>query len=170
VNAPPPAKKSVLPIVLAVVGGVLLLGVAIVGILAVLGIAGFRSYLSKAKTAEGQSSVSLLARGVARCAESRGGSALPDSAGPVPASLAAVSGRKYMSAPSDWSADAFECASFRMSLPQYFQYEWVKRSDAAGTATARADLDGDGTAEVVLEADVSCGGGRCSAAPVRQTH
>jgi type II secretory pathway pseudopilin PulG len=167
-NAPPPQKKSVLPIILAVVGGVLVVGIVLVGILAALGIAGFRSYLSKAKTAEGQASVTELALGAARCGGTRGGK-LPDSAGPVPASLSAVSGRKYMSAPTDWSADAFECASFSMGMPQYFQYEWAKRSDAEGTAMARADLDGDGTAEVVLEADVTCSGGRCSAAPVRQT-
>lgn len=161
--------KSTLVIVLMVVGGVLAAVVVIVGILAALGISGFRSYLSRAKAAEGQAEVQRLARGIARCAEGGGVAAasdptLPPSAPPVPASLGDVSGRKYMSSPTDWSQPTYKCASFEISMPQYFQYEWQLTGPGSGKAIARADLDGDGKVDQEYSAVVTCSGATCSAA------
>ena len=125
----------------------LLFGVVVVGILAALGISGFRSYLSAAKGAEGQNGAMVLARGVAECTQqkqaSSGSLTLPASAPPVPSSLSQVSGRKYQSSPSDWSADAYTCANFSMTMPQYFQYEWQLDTPTSGRAIARGDIDGD---------------------------
>jgi type II secretory pathway pseudopilin PulG len=167
-----PKAKNTLVIVLAVVGAALLLVVAIVGVLAAVGIAGVRSYLSRAKATEAQVNVARLAQGVAACAEGGGaagsasGVTLPASASPVPASLGDVRGRKYMSAPSDWSAPAYSCASFSMISPQYFQYEWEQTSPSSGRAIARADLDGDGRVDQEVSATVSCAGEKCTVGPV----
>ena len=158
-------------IVLAVVGVVLVVGVGIVGIFAALGIAGFRGYLVKAKGAEGKSEVARLARSVAMCAESGGASgpastaSLPPSAPAVPASLSDVSGRKYMSSPADWSAPAYTCGSFSVSMPQYFQYEWTLVTPTSGKAIARADLNGDGAVDQEFSVVVSCPGASCTVGP-----
>jgi hypothetical protein len=36
-----------------------------------------------------------------------------------------------------------------MREPQYFRYEWLRESDAAGVVRAEADLDGDGAADLL---------------------
>jgi hypothetical protein len=170
VPPPQPASKSNTAVIIIVVVAVLgLVVVALIGVMASLGIYGFRKYLSQAKEAEGRNGVSQLARGMVVCAEKRiaEGGALPKSSRPVPASLAAISGKKYMSATSDWTDDAYTCASFDMSYPQYFQYQWLlDPSGRTGVARAAADLDGDGTAEITFELPVACGAdGTCAAAP-----
>jgi type IV pilus assembly protein PilA len=161
------AKKSgtnVIVIVIVVVLVVILAIVAIVGVLAAMGIFGARRYIGEAKKAEGKAQVAVLARGIAMCTETAGGK-LPASSAPVPAALSDVSGKKYQSDPKEWSDPAFTCASFSMLMPQYFQYQWVQSSDSAGTARAVADFDGDGTADVTLEAPVACAAGKCTASP-----
>lgn len=155
-------------IVLAAVGVVLIVAVGIVGILAALGIAGFRGYLARAKGAEGKSEVARLARSVAMCAESGaatgtpGAASLPSSAPAVPPSLRDVSGRKYLSSPSEWSAPAYSCGAFSLSMPQYFQYEWTLVSPTTGKAVARADLNGDGAVDQEFSVVVTCSGASCT--------
>ena len=61
-------------------------------------------------------------------------------------------------------AQAFRCAGFSMREPQYFRYEWLRESDAAGVVRAEADLDGDGAAEIRLEHEVVCGASGCQSA------
>ncbi|MFO0566994.1 MAG: hypothetical protein U0263_15105 [Polyangiaceae bacterium] len=164
-------KRSPWLIVGLVVGGVLLFGVVIVGILAALGIAGFRGYLSAAKGAEGRSEAYRLAQGIARCAENGGpsgtasGAVLPPTAPPVPSNLAQVAGKKYASSTSDWSDPAYTCASFSLPMPQYFQYRWELVSPNNGRAIARADLDGDGKVDQEFTAEVTCTSTTCSAVP-----
>jgi len=69
-----------------------------------------------------------------------------------------------MSAPSDWTSPAFTCAKFSMTTPQYFQYQWERVSAQSGVVHARADLDGDGVAEVNIEVPVRCSAtGECEA-------
>jgi Tfp pilus assembly protein PilE len=161
---------STLVTVLIVVGVALVGAVVVVGLLAALGISGVRRYLSQAKGAEGKSEVYRLAQGIARCAEAGGATgttsmpSVPPSAPPVPASLAQVSGKKYMSSPSDWAAPAYTCAAFSMSMPQYFQYEWQQTSPTSGRVVGRADLDGDGSPDQEYTTVVSCAGSSCSAA------
>jgi hypothetical protein len=153
-------SSKVIFIVLAVVLGILVLGVGGVGVMAALGIFGARKYISQAKTIEGRTEVTRLAMGITSCAATtaaeKGSVALPESAPPVPASLSDVSGKKYQSSPSEWSPPAYACAKFGITMPQYFQYEWVRTDATNGKAIARADLDGDGKAEVVFEMPVTC--------------
>ncbi|MCC6901087.1 MAG: hypothetical protein IT377_19095 [Polyangiaceae bacterium] len=164
-----PKGKSTLVVVLAVVGAALAVVLVIVGILAALGVAGFRNYLSRAKGAEGKSEAYRLGRGIARCAETGGGTTasgavLPPGAPPVPASLSDVSARKYLSSPADWSHATYACAGFSMGMPQYFQYEWQVTGPGSGKAVARADLDGDGKVDREYTSVVTCEESICSAA------
>jgi hypothetical protein len=149
-------SKTVL-VILLVVGGACILGV---GVFAALAIFGARRYISTAKAAEGQTVVRTLAEGMVRCAAGRGpdGQArgLPESSIAVPSSLSAVRATKYQSSASEWNDPAFDCAGFRVTEPQYFQYRWVRRSSTSGAAVAVADLDGDGVAELSFEQPVSC--------------
>ncbi len=81
---------------------------------------------------------------------------LPPTSRKVPGDLAAVSEKGFASTAADWSDDAFACDGFRVRDPQRFQYEWVKTSDTEGTATARADFNGDGVVEATFEQELKC--------------
>lgn len=125
-------------------------------------------YIEASKKAEGKNGVGAMARGALRCAEASGGK-LPATSPMVPATLAQVSGKKYMSMASEWEAPAFKCMSFSMMDPQYFQYQWVLKSPTKGTARAVADLNGDGKPDSTLELDVECAG-TCTVSPtMRET-
>ena len=88
---------------------------------------------------------------------------LPRTSTPVPASLADVSGRKYQSAPSEWSQDpTLGCSGFSMSGAQYFQYQWVLETPTSGSVQASADLDGDGAIESRFSLRVDCVENRCA--------
>lgn len=154
---PRPSSSSNWVVMLAVVGGAL---VIFGGILAVLAIAGVRKYLVAAKNAEALSSIGAIARSASSTydASALGGahSLCASASTPVPASLADISGKKYMSSPADWSKDApsnagFACLEFSMSSPQYYQYDYHRTGSATGSAPgdgfvalAHGDLDGDG--------------------------
>jgi hypothetical protein len=164
-GAPKKKPNIILIIVLVVIGGGFLL-MTVLGVFAWLGM---RRYLDQSKSAEARMNVGILARGVASCAEVSGMNQLADANAPapglpptspkVPASLGQVRGVKYSSQPADWSAPAFKCAGFDISVPQYFQYEWVLSGPGQkGMARAEADLDGDGTADMTFEQDVECSG------------
>lgn len=176
---PPPQQSSggsKVVIILAIVFGVIVVGVGIIGVMAALGIFGMRKYLVNAKAAEGREAVTAIARGVVSCAGSETTDSsgtpqpngLPPSTAPVPASLDDVSGRKYMSAPSDWKTPGWDCIGFSMATPQYFQYQWLRNSPTDGTVRGVADLDGDHTAEVTFEVEVRCTGSTCTAGMVTE--
>jgi type IV pilus assembly protein PilA len=149
----------------------LMIVVAIVGILAMLGIYGVRRFLMNAKTAEARNSLGAIAKSASAAyeKESMAGSVLPQvtsanlsrtlcgsATASVPTSITGVAGKKYQSAPADWTAQGadavanvgFPCLHFTMEDPQYYMYSYV----ASGTgnlndsyvATANGDLDGDG--------------------------
>lgn len=164
-NAPPPAgprKSNTTVIVIIIVAAVAIPAViAVIGVFASLGIYGFRRYLSNAKAAEGRASVTQIARGAVVSSEREAlgeSGALPASAPPVPSSLALVSGKKYMSARSDWEHPGWRELHFQMSVPQYFQYAWERTSATEGVARAVADLNGDGAPDVTFEVPVTCTG------------
>ncbi len=157
-----PVPRSSNTSVIAIAMAVLLVVVVVVAVLATLAISGFRRYTTNGKMAEGRITVAVIAKGIARCSTPRG--SVPESSGAVPADLSSVSGRKYLSAPSEWSHQAFRCAGFSMREPQYFRYQWLRESDAAGVVRAEADLDGDGAAEIRLEHEVVCGASGCQSA------
>jgi type IV pilus assembly protein PilA len=127
--------------------GVLLGLVAVIGILAVLAIYGVRKYIAQAKTAEARNSLGQIARD-AQAAYERDGKLCPSASSPIPADMSTVSGRKYMSAPDEWSVDeaknaGFACLKFEMSYPQYYQYDY-KATKTGFVATARGDLNANG--------------------------
>jgi type IV pilus assembly protein PilA len=158
-EASTPKKRSsttTIVVIIVVIGFVVLF---VGGIFTALAVYGVRKYMTAAKQAEGRVGVEALALGIATCSTQR----LPPTTPPVPATLATLRGTKYQSAPEEWDADAFRCAGFAMTSPQYFQYQWQRQTDVAGTARAIADLDGDGSPEVSFELRVSCADGVCSA-------
>jgi hypothetical protein len=164
-EAPPRKKKSSVWVWVGAVLGCGFLLISGVGVFAALGIYGTRKYIENAKSAEAKSALALIAAGMVRCAAKS--ASLPPSAAPVPASLGDVSGKKYMSAPSDWSAPAWKCAGFSIGTPQYFQYRWARESPSAGTALAVADFNGDGTPDFQFRERVTCSGaGRCTRGPL----
>jgi len=164
-NAQPPAdprKSNTTVIAIAIIAMLAVLALAaLVGVFAASGIWGFRRYLSNAKSAEGRASVTQIARGAVLSSERETvgeSGALPASAPPVPSSLSLVSGKKYMSARSDWEHPGWRELHFQMSVPQYFQYTWERTSATEGVARAIADLNGDGAPDVTFEVPVTCTG------------
>jgi hypothetical protein len=162
-----PRKKTWLVVVFVIAGifgFILLIGVP-------LAIFGVRKYLIEAKTSEGRNVVTALAQGIARChsAEAAGRFTLPPSARPVPRDLASVQGMRYQSAPADWQDEAYSCARFQLTDPQYFQYQWVRTSPNHGIVRALADLNGDADPEIQLEAEVTCAdGAACTVGQLRE--
>jgi type IV pilus assembly protein PilA len=142
-------------IVLLVIAGVVVL---FGGIFVTLGIYGVRKYIANAKTAEARNVLGQIAKDEAAAYERepldpRAATArhlCPSATRSVPTSIAMVSGKKYQSAPSDWSVDApshagFACLGFSMVMPQYYMYSY-SATGTAFTATAQGDLNGDGVA------------------------
>lgn len=146
----------------------LMIVVAIVGILAVLAIYGVRKYLANAKTAEARNSLGQMSKDAVTAyeKESMAGTVLSpgastaitrdvcasDPGNPVPAT-ANIKGKKYQTAPSEWSKGnvagafpaGFACLHFSMDQPQYYSYSYAATSQAGFTATANGDLNGDGS-------------------------
>ncbi len=151
-------RTPIIVVLLVLVIGIPML-VGAVGVMTALGIYGMRKYIVNAKQAEARSVAQELAGRIAQCANGRGG--LPPSSRPVPASLASVRGMKYQSARSDWEDEAFVCAGFARTVPQYFQYQWVRKDERSGFVTAVGDLDGDGEPEQRLSVEVECDAGKC---------
>jgi hypothetical protein len=174
-------KKKSLPtwaIVLIVLGILGVIGAIGIVVLATLGVYGTRKYIGNAKEAEGRSNVMALAKGAAAAGSSeevdhatgKVVTGLPPSSKPVPASISDVAGKKYMSRPTDWSADpGFKAARFEMMSPQYFQYQWEQLTPTKGVARAKADMDGDGKLDVTFEVDVTCASGSCTTGALRET-
>jgi len=137
-----------MPVWLIVLLAVLAVIVLIIGLLGVLAYVGVRKFIGAAKTAEAVNNVNQMAMDVDRAFAAD--KTLCDSASlPVPASMSAVTGKKYMSAPSDWELDkvkhaGFDCIGFSMMDPQYYQYDYKKIDPTHFTAFARGDLDGNG--------------------------
>lgn len=160
---PPASQRSSFPtwlVVMLVIFGVFVL---IAGTLGVLAYAGFRRYVTESKAAEATNDVGAISRAANQAYEdgetsSFGGTSTRRLCGsasnPVPASMSNVSGKKYASTTSDWTADTapyagFPCLKFSIDEPQYYQYDY-QRTGGGSTpgdsykAIAHGDLDGDG--------------------------
>ncbi len=154
------APKKGMPTWLIVVLVVVAFAVVLLGTMGVLATFGVRKYLAAAKGAEALNGVRQIAMSAQSSYDpARGPAALCSSASsPVPSSIAAVTGKKYQSSPSDWQVDAptkggFACLGFEMTAPQYFQYDYrlVGKGTDVGDefhAIARGDLDADGITSV----------------------
>lgn len=153
-SEPEKKKTPTWAIVLMVMAGIALLGILGLGVLSALAASGVRKYLEASKSVEGRITSSALARDIAACSDQK--PELPDTASPVPATLADVKGKKYLSGAADWSAPAYECARFSLSAPQYYQYQWTRTSATSGRVVAQADLDGDGKVDSTFTATVTC--------------
>jgi Tfp pilus assembly major pilin PilA len=158
-----PNKKKGLPTWVIVLIVVVVAGPIVLGIFSALAIYGVRKYMMNAKRAEATAVLTSWSKGMVACGEKDG---LPPTSTQVPASLAAISGKKYQSAAAEWSDAAFVCSGLSMSDPQYFQYQWVQASPADGSMVAQADLDGDGAVDQRVEVRISCVAGRCTASAV----
>jgi type IV pilus assembly protein PilA len=114
-----------------------------------LAIFGVRKYLVNAKTAEARSALGEIARAASATYDPQRGFC-PSAPHPVPSNETFVSAQKYQSVPTDW-ADApgagFACLKFSLATPQYYQYSYksIGARRTAFEATARGDLNGDGT-------------------------
>lgn len=159
---PAPPQKSGMPVWAIVLIVVVLFVIAIIGILAALAIHGVHRYTTLSKTAEATSSVNSMASDAER--EYEADAKICDSASsPVPKSITDVKGKKYMSSPTDWTADStknagFSCIKFEMSFPQYYQYDYKKTGADGFQAIAHGDLDGNGvTSEFSMSGKVTGG-------------
>lgn len=144
----------------------LMIVVAIIGVLAVLSVYGVSKYLANAKTAEAKTSLGNIGKLAQAAYEKETTTSavmregtdtalvrdLCASAGAaVPASPAAISGKKYQSTYDDWNESGsnrgFLCLKFAMTAPQYYQYNYVAATGPTGsyTATATGDLNGNDT-------------------------
>ena len=164
---PPPQKQGgspILLIVLVVGGGIVFFG----GILAVLAISGFRSYLQKAKMVEATNTIAAIGRSAAASYD-EDPTLCASATAPIPSSLLLVRGKKYISAPADWTRDlpsnaGFACLKFEMSYPQYYQYDYKRIGSGAAPgdqfhAIAHGDLNSDGVASTFdLTGQVTKGG------------
>lgn len=165
-------KSNTVLLILLVVGGLVVLGVVAVFVLVGLGAYGATRYVQKAKSAEAKSTLGAILSAAER-AHASSGTLCASASAPVPASLSAVSGKKYMSAPAEWEVDkaknaGFACLGFSMSMPQYYQYKYEVSGDTV-TVTATGDLNGDGKpATFIARAKVV--GGSFQRAPALEEH
>jgi type IV pilus assembly protein PilA len=159
----------------------LMIVVAIVGVLAALAIYGVRKYLLNSKTAEVRNAVGQMAKDAKAAYEREsmsskvlaGGASADvsnnlctDASKTVPAAKTSIAGKKYQSAPSDWTVDeatagkGFACLRFSVSDPQYYMYDYKGTSGATGkfTAAGYGDLNGDTvTSSFALAGEVTGG-------------
>jgi hypothetical protein len=136
-------------VVLAVVG--------VVGTLGVLTVAGVERYRTHAKTAEATRNLGAIETGEKMAYQmetDQSGSGIGpyvhkfcENAGPTPKIIPA--GTQVAVKSTDWSAPGWFCLRFSINVPFRYQYATVENgkigADATYTATARGDLDGDGT-------------------------
>ena len=154
------SDKSKFPVWIVVFLLAIPVGIAVLGIVAALGIYGVRKYLSAAKSSEAKFETARIAKDAMAAFEKEielpdgtaGHRLCPSATKSVPPSLADVGGKKYMSSPAEWTADGpdagFGCLQYSTSVPQYYMYSYeATGTGAVGdrfTARANGDLDGDG--------------------------
>lgn len=153
-SEPAPRKKPTWVFVLGVLAAVSLLGFVARRIIGARAASETSQDGVGTAEAEGQSGTTQLARGLASCVADQ--KDLPPTAPPVPATLAMVSGKKYLSAGTDWDAPAYRCARFGMTTPQHYRYQWIRTNAKEGTVLAEADLDGDGRVDDTITVYLTC--------------
>ena len=115
-----------------------------------------------AKSAEARAALPQFAKDMANCSARRAGDPsspqnLPATSEAVPGDLAVIKGSKYQSGWSEWLVDdALRCSKFSMSGPQFFAYQWQRRSATGGSVVALGDLDGDGVPDHRFSQAVDC--------------
>jgi type IV pilus assembly protein PilA len=145
----------------------LMIVVAIIGILAALAIYGVKKYLTNAKTSEARTNLGRLGKDAVSAYEREtmsasllgSGAQTPavhqlcaSATAPVPGSV--PKGSKLQPVPSDWNGSptvGWQCLKFSVESPVYYQYNYTATNpadptQAAFSATATGDLDGNATA------------------------
>ncbi len=150
-------KRQGLAVWVWVLIGLLLSGIVPI----VVGVLAFSILIRRveATDAEVGRALTTWSAGLVHCGE--GAHGLPPSSSPVPATLEAISGKKYQSVAGDWSEPAHTCAGFTLGEPQAFQYAWSLRSAEEGVLKA-VGADSNGKVDAALEVKISCQGGRCT--------
>lgn len=135
---------------------------AIVALLATVGMYGMSLYIRHGKTAEAVGNVSAI--GQAAAAYYNGSDAHqpagtrpeqakamrhfpPSSRQTVPADLDAIKGKRFQSAIGDWSVSPWMELQFKVNQPQSYAYGFEAQGSGQGaqaTVTATGDLDGNG--------------------------
>ena len=135
----------------------LMIVVAILGILAAVAIPAFVRYIRRAKTTEAVDKLAYMYRMSStyvtgeRSTRGTGAGAIlapqfPASQTMTPAAIPA--GTRVIDPAGTWNLDTWEALSFSISDPHYYAYQYDSSgtaSNAAFTARAVGDLDGDGT-------------------------
>lgn len=166
----PNKPKSGFPVwIIVVIVAVALvpIGLAVVGVVAALGIYGTSRYIAAAKSAEARMTLGRMSKDAVAAYNreelQEGSTQLGKGAVPihrlcasasrsVPSSIEAVRGRKYQSSPAEWTSDppnaGFTCLKFALQDPQYYMYSYQSTPGPNGefTATANGDLNGNGVA------------------------
>ena len=147
---------STLWIILAVVG---VIAIFAIGIMASLAIFGARRYIANAKQAEvlnslGQIQKSAVAEYELEGLASATRTLCPSASSPIPVSMSAVRGTKYLAAAGEWQKDSatnsgFSCLKFEMASPQYYQYDYQRTGSGTKpgdgfSGIGHGDLNGDG--------------------------
>jgi type IV pilus assembly protein PilA len=140
----------------------LMIVVAIIGVLAALAIYGVSRYLKHSKTAEAVRCLGTIETGEEVQYERETPYGAPDSglyvhifcpnAPATPPTVPSSSKLTVVSTPGSgtgYDNDGWKCLKFNLTDPQFYQYEVVSNGSpglaAYFTATARGDLDGNGT-------------------------
>jgi type IV pilus assembly protein PilA len=149
----------------------LMIVVAIIGILAALAIYGVKKYLTNAKTSEAKTNLGRLGKDAVASFEretmdyslatagqetaavhrlcASAANAVPQTGG----TNGVPKGSKIQPNPTDWTGDTvtgWKCLKFSVDSPVYYQYMYTATNpttptQAAFTATATGDLNGNGT-------------------------
>lgn len=135
-------------------------------------VAGVRHYIITAKAKEARAALPQFAADMARCSARRASDpslpqGLPETSDAIPHAITAIA-RAYRSNRNEWLVDdAMRCSNFAMLGPQYFAYQWQRRSATAGSVVALADLDGNGVADHRFAVAIDCASpSRCRIGPL----
>lgn len=135
----------------------LMIGVAIIGILAAVATPLFVSYTKKARAAETAELLRHMMDGAKtyyigthhqgdKLAQTSSSQLFPVSVGRTPAASCCTFGRKCPGDPSLWDDPSWKAIGFQLTQPHYYRYSFTSTNGAPSTFTARAegDLDCDG--------------------------
>ncbi len=127
--------------------GIVVVGLLLLGVFAALAVVAMRKYLTFQPTAEASNTIGRITVQVVAHYEQTH-TLCASASSPVPASIDAIRGRKYIAKTAEWAVDAprnagFACLGFAQLFPQNYQYDY--RSDGTSfIVTAKGDLDADG--------------------------
>ena len=150
----------------------LMIVVAIVGILASLGVYGVRKYIAHAKTAEARNSLGQIAKDASTAYEKETlwhttglivRALCANASQTVPTASASIKGIKYQANQAsgvDWNVDAatgtgFSCLKFSMTAPQYYMYNYKSDFSPWGAPPCAVGCNGGTTFTATAQGDLN---------------